>query len=395
MKFSFESNSEFDWDEGTYYNIIFTITRDAEDPQRKPCVIHWDPIEDGYGLQGLMLFERRWYGVEPIELDPACLPVKLLHPRRVSAADPCFKQLEPGTSVSWSVDMPRAYFQELRAGILEIFWRGGEIPLWDWGTLAEWCDSPDCLASKTPAVILPGGFGRSLEVTTIESDSDDEVREYSPSPDPTSQLARMEDAPLFSISIAGPARASIKVRSAVRPIYTVTATVSYDADPRSLEIGGSDTHSNPGRPVTFRKSAFTLYDRRYNGFRLYRSEEDEWRGHELGTKFQPRQVFIWAEDEPFNVGHNDGEEFHSLKPGESWTFTRRVSDFPKNLLPGQKFRYKFKGATLDWWDWGSLQDHANTVVWIYVGTLVKPKDNEGRPSLVVPASNWIEFDLDE
>ncbi|KAJ5321969.1 uncharacterized protein N7506_011099 [Penicillium brevicompactum] len=341
-----------------------------------------------------MLIERRWYGLEPVRLRPAQLPVKQLHARHVSDTDTCFKQLDPGTSVTWGVDMPPAYFEHLRPGSFEILWKGGDIPLWNWGTLAEWCDSPDCLAPNTAAAILPGGFSRSLEVTTIESDPEDDVPEYPSSPDPTPPSARMNNAPLLSISIAGPARASIQVRDCWRPIYTVTVTVSYEADSNSLEVGDSDPPSNTGRPVTFRTSIFKRIDRHYDGFRLYRIEEDEWRAHELSTVFQAHHAYMYAETEPFNVGHNE-EEFQSLKPGESWTFTRQVTDFPKNLLPGQRFRYGFKGATLDWWDWGSLQDHADTVVWICVGAVQRPKDNEGRSALVVPASNWIEFNLDE
>lgn len=82
-------------------------------------------------------------------------------------------------------------------------------------------------------------------------------------------------------------------------------------------------------------------------------------------------------------------------PGESWSFTRQVSDFPKTFAPGNQFQYGFKGITLDWWDWGDLHNHENTVVWIQEDRLHAPKDNGGRPEIKVPASNWLEFKLVE
>jgi hypothetical protein len=53
---------------------------------------------------------------------------------------------------------------------------------------------------------------------------------------------------------------------------------------------------------------------------------------------------------------------------------------------------------MDWWDWGSMDEHRETVVklpcWV-AGEVTEPKDNGGRPRLVVPASEWIEFTLIE
>ncbi|KAH1396323.1 hypothetical protein KXX51_008404, partial [Aspergillus fumigatus] len=97
---------------------------------------------------------------------------------------------------------------------------------------------------------------------------------------------------------------------------------------------------------------------------------------------------------PVNVGHDNQDKFGALVPGESWSFKQEVTDFPTNVSPGDKLRYGFKGAQLDWWDWGHFRDHENTVVWIN-GKVRDPKDNGGRPGLVVPASNWVEFTVIE
>jgi hypothetical protein len=68
-----------------------------------------------------------------------------------------------------------------------------------------------------------------------------------------------------------------------------------------------------------------------------------------------------------NVAHN--KDFVSLRPGESWITTfsldNEIWEFPKDLQPGDVFRVAFKGATVEWWDWGSKdQVHTRTVVTI-------------------------------
>lgn len=73
-----------------------------------------------------------------------------------------------------------------------------------------------------------------------------------------------------------------------------------------------------------------------------------------------------------------------------------MTEFPNDAAPGDRFRYLFKGATLDWWNWGNFEDHEDTVVWVPGWLRAKvqdPKYNEGRPTVVVPASNAVEFTL--
>lgn len=203
-----------------------------------------------------------------------------------------------------------------------------------------------------------------------------------PSPGPI--LARTSGAPVFSLSIVGPATLSIKDRTlAGRLRYSVTATLSYDTAPDALD----------GKPVIFHTFIFKDLDRRQGGFRLYFRGKNQWSPYELGGLFTHHD-YRFSTSVPVNIGRNDQNDFIALMPGESCSFTREVSDFPKNIAPGDEFRYGFKGATLDWWDWGHYQDHEDTVVWIDA-KVRDPTDNGGRPELVVPASNWVEFTLVE
>ncbi|KAJ5493951.1 hypothetical protein N7463_010038 [Penicillium fimorum] len=386
LTLSLQASLDLDINVEARYFITITVTRDADDPQRQPCIIHWDPIEDGFGQPGIMLLRSNYpytNKLQPLQPDLEQLRAKSLHPREVNTSDPCFKQLNPGASVSWEVTLPSVYFDSFQAGeFYNIFWSGGQIPLWDWGTLAE--HSNRSLGPKSPAAILPGGVRQSLAIAAEESDIDD-VGPLPPSPEPLLAPNRMIGAPIFSLSIAGSATLSMKDRTEVgRPRYSITATLSYDTAPDAYD----------GKPVTFHTFKFKGCDRREDGFRLYfrKKDKDDWSPHELGGLFT-HHAYRFSTTTPVNVGRNDQNDFVALIPGESWSYTREVSDFPQNTAPGDKFRYRFKGAFIDWWNWGNLHDHQDTVV--RVNGTVDSQDNGRRPTLVVPASNWVEFTLVE
>ncbi|KAJ5098337.1 hypothetical protein N7532_005338 [Penicillium argentinense] len=374
----------------TYYRVEFTINRAKDDPERRPFIIHWDPIEDGFSQSALILRCRSAFqpekGFEVLDIDTSELPTKSLHPREVSTKDPFFKQFEPGTSASWSVDLPSVYFDARRSmNGYHLIWVGGQIPLWDWGTLAEYSESRRRLAPKSPAIVLPNGAFQSFTVIDDESDLEDDVGEWGSSPRPMSPSARVPDSPVLSMQIAGPETLSVKDRSLQgRLHYPVTVMISYDAAP------GPD---NDKKPIVFHASIFNIMDSHYHGFRLYVKDNDEWRGHNVNGELL-HHVYS-SPPELVCVGQNKRNEFQTLMPGESWSFTRTVSDFPKNFAPGDRFRYGFNGAPLSWWDWGNFHDHNDTLVAAGEINVARPIDNDGRPELVVPASNWVEFTLVE
>lgn len=141
------------------------------------------------------------------------LPAEPLCSKEISATDPYFKQLSPGDSVSWSIDLPPVYFNaRVDYETYEIFWRGGKIRLWDWGTLPEYIALHHQLIPKSPGIVLPSGPHHSFRVDD-ESDLKDDVGVWPCSPAPMSPSARMDDAPIFSVNIAGPPTLSVKDRS--------------------------------------------------------------------------------------------------------------------------------------------------------------------------------------
>jgi len=163
-------------------------------------------------------------------------------------------------------------------------------------------------------------------------------------------LLRMPDAPVLSIRIDGPTTLSVKDRS--HGDFTIPSkSQSYMTQLLAQRMTGDRSH--------FIRPCSKLWTFHYNGFRLYVKKHDEWSEHEVNGEIQ-HHAFS-SSPSPVNVGKNE-DRFQSLIPGESCSFSRKVTDFPKNFAPGDRFRYGYKGDKLDWWDWGNLYDHENTVV---------------------------------
>lgn len=107
------------------------------------------------------------------------------------------------------------------------------------------------------------------------------------------------------------------------------------------------------RPITLHAWAF-----RRHGCRLWR-----WR--------DPPGCWEEVHDDHIDVCHEEydsddpdvvvkvGEraDFVSLRPGESWTQTTgHLKPRAGEAQPGDRFKFVFKGTTVDWWDWATKQD---------------------------------------
>ncbi|GAD96476.1 hypothetical protein ANI_1_2222074 [Paecilomyces variotii No. 5] len=161
------------------------------------------------------------------------------------------------------------------------------------------------------------------------------------------------------------------------------------------------TGDEKSRPITFHIYAFFPVDGEFCVYRRRcpdqsRSEtEEEWESF-VGNSYC--QVGMWDNpDELINVSENPGR-FPTLLPGESWsdfwTMTADGCCLPDDLKPGERLRYLFKGSILDWWEWGTAADHTQTIVTLPssgVEPISDPRDNGGRPKVVVPASNIVEW----
>ncbi|KAE8416194.1 hypothetical protein BDV36DRAFT_284717 [Aspergillus pseudocaelatus] len=157
-------------------------------------------------------------------------------------------------------------------------------------------------------------------------------------------------------------------------------------DPCLFIAGGphvSFTGPKDSTPITFH--TFNLLSgniqrRRGQTWEYFESEE------------MPYQIY---DDPDIEVTPGQHPDFVSLYPGESWTRTDNL-ELPSDTEVGEVFKYEFSDRVIDWWDWGMKEDHLQTTVklpcWVK-DDVVEPKDNEGRPAIVVPPSNVVEFTI--
>ena len=154
-------------------------------------------------------------------------------------------------------------------------------------------------------------------------------------------------------------------------------------------------------PITFHKTAFTSEFSSHSlreGFAIYRDIDGTWEKVE-----SEESCFAIFDDPPIPVQVGDAgkfdKEFVTLHPGETWSEIFRQqseswSNLPSEVQAGDHFKVVIRGAILDWWDFGTKEDHRETEVELpcfIAGDIEKPKDNGGRPKIVVPASNEILF----
>ncbi|PWY75639.1 hypothetical protein BO83DRAFT_416288 [Aspergillus eucalypticola CBS 122712] len=100
------------------------------------------------------------------------------------------------------------------------------------------------------------------------------------------------------------------------------------------------------------------------------------------------------QDSPCTVGTSD--MFVTLEPHETWIHVEKREikfDLPEDAQTGEVLRYQFKGCKLSWWDWRVKEDHIDTIVRVVgFGTAIAiPPDNNGRPNVLVLASNTLQF----
>jgi hypothetical protein len=179
---------------------------------------------------------------------------------------------------------------------------------------------------------------------------------------------------------------------------TLTHTGPLDVTVKVVYHGLADG-TEEARPITLHIYAFKGLHTLAEGFRLYRRCNGKWE-----TSYDNGETGFNIYDDPdIPVNVTQDKDFVSLRPGECWTTSYHMQDTTWTSLPddravGDVFRFRYKGGVVDWWDWGGSEEHANTVVKLpcwRAGNVTDPADNGGRPKLVVPASNVVEFTITE
>lgn len=145
----------------------------------------------------------------------------------------------------------------------------------------------------------------------------------------------------------------------------------------------------------------------YDHFRLQRRRTDfdtskdsntdptQWKTY-VDDELNPGYMIVDDPDVEVNV--TDSSKFRCLKPGENFVRNSLLpcSDLHPDTVVGDTYRYQYWGGRVDWWVWGDREEHANTVVKLPCwpnGQVVDPADNDGKPDILVPSSNFVEFTI--
>ncbi|KAI0817600.1 hypothetical protein GGR55DRAFT_621180 [Xylaria sp. FL0064] len=224
-----------------------------------------------------------------------------------------------------------------------------------------------------------------------------------PQKDNSNASCRGLERPVFTVRLECPATLTLMEK------FEVTVRVTYDGvlgisgqPPGTIMIAGA-------RPVALHTLAVTNPYGLGGGFYAYRRRAGSirWKECDLGDRDDtgpwgysianwPRVTERVAQDYSDDDADNS---FVTLDPGKSWTTKRCMEDrewsiLPLDALPGDVYRYAFHGAVVDWWDWGrKTLEHRDTVVTVLCvrDTVVEPQDNNGRPMVVMPSSETVEF----
>ena len=375
------------------YPIQFTI-KHPKALTAKPVIFEWSPYIHGYTKLGFVLLHHSTTDLEVIAVDHSSLVDISRHgPLEVNGWNQDLWELASGDSITIPTTLPGRYQKLLKPDeTYTLLWPGGEIATWEYGTLREHIGQE--LKDKDNPLVLPGGphitFSTHTEFPPWPIRAEREAKigfsranlaekewrfEQKRAKDVfprTEHMERDPDAPNLNVSLTCP------------PLFhqnthlEVTVQVAYDAPVAA-------------RPITLHRHHFED-DCSYQLGRLcdgtWRNYDDE----DGGCGFR----IVDDPDVPVTVGQHD--HFVDLQPGESWTTSQRIgynwTELPDDAEHGEVFRYAFRGLSLDWWNWRSKVDHRDTTVKVpcYIkGPVVDPTDNDGRPKLVVPTSNVVEF----
>lgn len=374
------------------YKILFEITR-QDDGIDRPLLFKCDILGDGFRSGGFVLLHHTENGLEPMELDHSGLLDLNEDTFLVNEYNHSLWQLKPGESIKLASSLPERYHKRFVLGqTYTLLWPGSKISTWEWGTKHEHMGST--LTKRNDHLLLPGG--PHLNFTVCEHPE--------PWPDRAQKEAQfgffkannqeehwrlrqswLVPMPLRKTSERDPDAPKLDITLSCSPmlrrsgIFNVAATVTYDAPPTA-------------RPITFHDHIFAHPD----CYQIYRLDKEKW---QVFDNDEGCSGFRIVDDPDISVNVSQDDSFVSLQPGASWTTTQGLqseswSELPYDLVDGEVLRFVFFGETMEWWDWGTKEEHGDMVVklpcWI-TGPVVEPRDNDGRPKLAVPASNIVEF----
>ncbi|KAI1428365.1 hypothetical protein F5Y12DRAFT_711347 [Xylaria sp. FL1777] len=400
------------------YQIDFTLRRAQGDSQDRRCIIRWSPTIDAFSPSGFVLLRHvgKEGGFEVISVDhhTGIVPLPNKDAILVNGHNQHLRELAPGDHFSFVANPPERYYRALQAGeTYTLLYPGTEQTMWEWGSIKENIGTEIRReVSPTPGhrLVIPGGarvtFTAQSEAqpwpdrAKVEASEgffsansleqqwrSSHIKRRTPSPIGLSE--RVPSTPALTVTLACAATVTRQAS------FEVVMKVKYDG------LVGQEITSQ-ARAIIFHTQAFLNPQGERHGERLYRSRDKgcSWEGCDLDDGGCGGTLFVDDPDLVVSVAQEDmNEHFVSLRLGEEWTTKTWLQNglwslLPSDSVPGDIFRYFFKGTVVEWWDWGTKEEHKETFVslppWV-VGYVTKPQDNGGRSALVVPASEAVEF----
>ncbi|KAI0428873.1 hypothetical protein F5Y09DRAFT_275934 [Xylaria sp. FL1042] len=409
------------------YQIDFTLRRVQSDPQGRRCIIRWSPTIDAFSSSGFVLLRhvRNEGGFEEVSVDheTGLVPLPEKDAIKVHGHSQFLWELTPGGTVSFVANAPERYFRALQAGeTYTLLYPGTDRTMWEWGSIKNNLGAEmrrEEALTPRHRLVIPGGarvtFTAQLEAQLWPNRAKVEASEGFVSANlqeqewRLSQIERRTSSPIgLSERVPGTPALIVTIACAAtishQSPFEVVVKVRYDG------VVGQEIGST-ARAIIFHTQAFVNPRDERHGFRLSRSRDkgrswehcdvDDDDDDETGASM----LFVDDPDRVVSVAQEDmKEDFVSLRPGEEWCTKRWLrstsgwSCLPGDSILGDIFRYSFTGTEVEWWDWGTKDEHKETFVslppWI-AGYVTKPRDNGGRSTLIVPASEAAEFTMIE
>lgn len=390
------------------------------DIRNETCCIRWwlpqDPFRSGHFRFAHLTAsgeEQALYTTVAADLEEDRYQGKPFPFRLPYKDDSQLRDMGPGANATFSIHVPAHYQKQLVSGQkYALRWQGGTIAHWVWGSKFERekrSDKEMLVPDESLAIQLTPS-----EVVTISVDAEGE-----PWP------RRAETEAQYGYATANEMEASWRSQASAReailkelndpewptkgmtekkagaPVLSTTIEINM---PREISLSSKEPamislratlHSDT--PVMVSTPRLRGADFKFALGRPYpppRQEEMEWMPFRDEDSCLAGTFFDDYPDYEVVVGDSDG--FVCIQPDETWAvMTTRLpssGDYP-DLQPGDEAVVWFNGATAEWWDWGSADEHKNTKVMLCGqwsgGGVTKPMDNDGRPELLLPAAGRV------
>ena len=388
------------------------------DSRREPCVIKWNAYNDGLYRDRFILLQETQAGFKRLDVKPrqASTSESSKGPLRVSKYNSAISDLHelgPSGAVRLEASLPHYYQSLLIPGErYRLDWPGAEIEYWAWGSRAEIMNTDLDYrgpGSSSPAKLIPPeseGF-----VFTVKEEEEPWPRRQEVEAKHGFGIANQREARWrqseaerrrVSAEANGPSIPKERKRSdSGAPVLDTVLEAPADLFLHSpLQVNNRLTYKadDPNaKSITFHTTLI------HPGFRLARRNkvggDDDKNANWEPCGLDGTCGYVLADGPDVRVNVSNHEDFVSLLPGETWTYEYELNnptdaEIPHDTSPGHWFKFWFVGIELDWWDWGSAEDHAQTEVSLpcYIKSgVVDPRNNGGRPTARLTNSDAIEF----